>query len=234
MTMSIYINGPRWAVQQLPGSNVNAGDVVVQGNLSFVSDVDNPPGTGLSIRQSALYIGGIYQVNADAAYPNGTPVWWNPSTSQVTGSPTGTTVPFGFIVAGPTGLVSDGGPTGAGVSCFVLHAPDAAAVSLPRVSAANALTAHAGGGQVGATPITTEIARFTVVATAGDSGLLPLAAPGLTPTVTNATATSMNVFPAVGDAINALGANVAFAVAAGKTVTFFSAVAGQWHTILSA
>jgi predicted RecA/RadA family phage recombinase len=235
MTMARYVNGPRWAVQNVPGSAVNAGDVVVQGNLSLVSDVDNPVGTGTSIIQSALYVGGIYQVAADAAYPVGQPVWWNPATSQVTGAPTPTTVPFGFIVAGPTGLVSDGGPTGAGSYCYALHDPDMVGISLPRVSSVNALTAHAGGGQANATPILAQIARFTTVATAGDSGLLPAAGPGLEVTVTNAAAAnSMNVFPNTGDQINSLGANAAFALAAGKTATFFSTVAGQWHSILSA
>jgi hypothetical protein len=41
------------------------------------------------------------------------------------------------------------------------------------------LTAFAGGGQGSATPITSSTARFTVVATAGDSGILMTAAPGL-------------------------------------------------------
>jgi hypothetical protein len=49
-----------------------------------------------------------------------------------------------------------------------------------------------------------------------------------------AAANSMNVFPAVGDQINALGANAAFALAANKTVQLTCAIAGQWHAILSA
>jgi hypothetical protein len=44
----------------------------------------------------------------------------------------------------------------------------------------------------------------------------------------------MNVFPASGEAINALGANAAFALAAGKTATFYCYTAAQWHSILSA
>jgi len=45
---------------------------------------------------------------------------------------------------------------------------------------------------------------------------------------------SANVFPSTGDAINALGANNAFAMAAGKVALFLCASAGQWHTILTA
>jgi hypothetical protein len=103
--------------------------------------------------------------------------------------------------------------------------------------AADALTAHAGGGQALATPIpgNVQIARVTVVASAGDSLVLPASLAGVEITVVNATAaTSMNVFPAVGEITNALAANAAFAVAGGKTCTFYCATAGQWHTQLSA
>lgn len=105
----------------------------------------------------------------------------------------------------------------------------------PTVSYVNGLTAHAGGGQGSATPCTAVINRFTTVATAADSGVLMASAPGMSVTVTNAAATnSMNLFPASGDQINALGANAAFALAAGKTAQLTCAVAGQWHAVLSA
>lgn len=105
----------------------------------------------------------------------------------------------------------------------------------PTVSYQDAMTAHAGGGQGAGTPIANVINRFTVVASANDSSLLPASKPGMQITVINAAgANSMNVFPAVGEQVNALGANAAFALAAGKTVTFYCTVAGQWHTILSA
>lgn len=117
----------------------------------------------------------------------------------------------------------------------VVFAHRRAVGSLPVFSAADALTAHAGGGQANATAINTQIARFTTVASANDSAVLPASTPGLELTVINAAAVnSMNVFPATGDAINALAANAAFAVAATKVVTFYCTVAGQWHTQLTA
>lgn len=106
--------------------------------------------------------------------------------------------------------------------------------SFPTVSFANGLTAHAGGGQGSATPITTCIARFTTVATLADSSVLPASSGGMQITVSNAGAQSMNVFPAGAEQINALGASTAFALAAGKTASFTCAVAGQWHAVLSA
>lgn len=101
-------------------------------------------------------------------------------------------------------------------------------------SVQDALTAHAGGGQANGTAITSQNARFTTVATAGDSATLQVAVPGLIVSVSNAGANSMNIFPAVGGQINALGANAAFALAAGKTAFFTAYNATQWHSILSA
>lgn len=101
-------------------------------------------------------------------------------------------------------------------------------------SAADNIVALAGGGQAGATPITTSYATFGTVATAGDSALLPTAVAGLAICLANAGAQSMNVFPAVGDAIGGGVANAAYAVAAGKSVQFFSTAPGRWRAVLSA
>ena len=52
----------------------------------------------------------------------------------------------------------------------------------------------------------------------------------------NAGANSLNVFGAVGssDTINGTAGTLAYALAAGKIVEFFSAGAGAWHGLLSA
>lgn len=106
-------------------------------------------------------------------------------------------------------------------------------------SSTDNITAHSGGGQANGVPITASMTRVTTVGAAGDSVTLPASIPGNQLMVTNAAAVnSMNVFPNAGgtgtEQINALGANAAFAVAAGKTVTFNCYTAGQWHTLLSA
>lgn len=139
---------------------------------------------------------------------------------------TGITMPPGalylFAAAAAAGWTVEGVGTGA-------------SGGYPTVTAVNGLTAFAGGGQGSATLCPAVINRFTAVATAADSGKLPPSAPGMQLTVTNAHATnSMNLFPATGDQINALGANAAYAVAAGKTAQLSCAVAGQWHAVLSA
>lgn len=101
-------------------------------------------------------------------------------------------------------------------------------------NAVSGLVALAGGGQAGATGLTGDINVIATVATAADSVQLPQAMAGREISVTNTSANSMNVFPFVGDKINALSVNAAFAVAAGKTCSFFSAASGQWYSLLSA
>lgn len=102
-------------------------------------------------------------------------------------------------------------------------------------TAQNGITAFAGGGQASAVLLTQKYNRVTTVGTAADSVKLPPALPGLEQFVVNAAAAnSMNVFPSTGDAINALAANAAFAMAANTRAVFFCAVAGTWNCILSA
>jgi hypothetical protein len=102
-------------------------------------------------------------------------------------------------------------------------------------SAKNAITAHAGGGQGSATVLDEAISRVVTVASGNDSVVLPAAKAGMVRVVKNAHASnSMNVFPYSGDAINALSANSAYAVAATKVVMFVCAVDGTWDTLLTA
>ena len=100
----------------------------------------------------------------------------------------------------------------------------------------DSITATAGGGQANAALVNAMFARVTTVATAADSVKLPPATqPGLELTIVNAAAAnSMNLFPSLGDAINALSANTALAVAANKCVKLICTGRGQWHSILTA
>lgn len=104
-----------------------------------------------------------------------------------------------------------------------------------QVSAVNALTAHAGGGQALGTPLTRQINRVTTVASAGDSVLLPAAVAGRWVTVINAAAANaMDVFPASGEIINALAANTALSVVADTSAVFYCAVNGTWNSVVTA
>jgi hypothetical protein len=115
-----------------PSSNM-PGDVIVIGGIPYIAHSPIPlaPNSGYTLFGSLAARGGVYQVAADAAYPNGTYVLWNTSTQQVTTKYiAGVTYPIGNVVAGPTGQASDGGPTGAGITCWLDHLPIPSLTSL--------------------------------------------------------------------------------------------------------
>ncbi len=104
------------------------------------------------------------------------------------------------------------------------------------LSVLDKLIALAGGGQ-SKWPIANQYGmyRFATVASNNDSMTLPPGKLGTLKIVVNADAShSLNVFPAVGEAINALGANSAFAVASNKVCIFICTGPGQWHSITTA
>lgn len=99
----------------------------------------------------------------------------------------------------------------------------------------NAITAFAGGGQASAVQLNYRISRVTTVGTAADSVKLPKAVAGMSMIVINAAAANaMTVYPATGEAINALSANTGLSVAANKVIEFVCAVNGTWNSNLTA
>jgi hypothetical protein len=96
-------------------------------------------------------------------------------------------------------------------------------------SVTNAITASATQTQGGATALTTDINRITVVANADDAVKLPAATAGRQVTVINTVATQAGVFPASGDAINALAVDTVSPLAASTTRIYTCAVAGTWN-----
>lgn len=100
-------------------------------------------------------------------------------------------------------------------------------------SASVAVTAAAGGGQANATPLTKEYNLLTVVAVAADSVVLPtlnFSRVGMRVVVRNNAANAANVFPAVGQSINALAADTALSIAADGVTTFVAVSATAWQT----
>jgi hypothetical protein len=98
----------------------------------------------------------------------------------------------------------------------------------------DAITALAGGAQAGATVLRRMINRVVTVVTAGDSVKFPLSSGGANMVTTNASANAMNLWPAIGEAINALAINTALSIPAGKTATAFVAAPGIWHVVIGA
>lgn len=99
-------------------------------------------------------------------------------------------------------------------------------------SAQDTLTAHAGGGQASALQLTTQTARITTVATAGDSVALPKALPGLELIVINHGANPMQVFgnAAAGDTIDDIASATGVSQMASSVVIYTCVTAGAWYT----
>lgn len=96
--------------------------------------------------------------------------------------------------------------------------------------AADALTAHAGGGQASALALTAKVNRVSTVATAGDSVALPASTPGLVVTVINDTATPMQVYGVTPDTINDVATGTGVTLPANSTAYFACPVAGKWYS----
>lgn len=101
---------------------------------------------------------------------------------------------------------------------------------------AASITAHAGGTRAPATPIRSAITLIAVCATAADSCMLPPAVGGQVLWVINAGAASSQLFAdsSTSDTINGVAAATGIALAAGKSITLVSPIAGAWFGVLSA
>jgi hypothetical protein len=91
----------------------------------------------------------------------------------------------------------------------------------------------AGATQGTATALTKDINEVTTVA-AGTGVILFASAAGNRVHIANAGANALAVYPASGEAINALAANTAFSLPAGKNAIFFCAATGKWYVVLTA
>lgn len=104
------------------------------------------------------------------------------------------------------------------------------------------ITAHAGGGQANAVPLTAFINVISTVATGNDSVQLPSSqymSPGQEIVVVNdAAVNSLQVFGNGLDTINDVATATGVAQAAGKTASYYlasySAGVGKWYRVLSA
>lgn len=100
-------------------------------------------------------------------------------------------------------------------------------------SIAAGVTAAAGSSQ-GDGAITTLITQISACGTAGDAVTLPAAKAGAVIIVMNDGVESADVFPATGDDINELGANVQYPLPANKNAMFIAHDTTHWSVILTA
>lgn len=112
-----------------------------------------------------------------------------------------------------------------GTSSILAKTDHVHAVHLP---SANNLTALAGGAKSGATLMAAVINRFTTVASANDSALLPASAAGLYVVVINNTANAMQIYGSGTDTINGVATGTGISLTANSVGIYFCPVAGVW------
>jgi hypothetical protein len=99
------------------------------------------------------------------------------------------------------------------------------------IDSISAAVSAAGATQATATALVSNINNVTVVAAAADGVRLPTAVAGMRILVRNSDALdTLNIYPATGGQINALGANAASTLAAGLTVELMATTTTQWYT----
>ena len=97
--------------------------------------------------------------------------------------------------------------------------------------AEDGITAGSVQTQAGAFELNYRNYRVATVTVAADSVTLPQGIPGMRMTIQSAAGVNaMNVFPALGDKINALATNAAFSLLALRSAEFICTKLGQWIT----
>jgi hypothetical protein len=99
------------------------------------------------------------------------------------------------------------------------------------IDSISAAVSAAGATQATATALVSNINNVTVVAAAANGVRLPTAVAGMRILVRNSDALdTLNIYPATGGQINALGANAAFTLLAGLTIELMATTTTQWYT----
>jgi hypothetical protein len=92
------------------------------------------------------------------------------------------------------------------------------------------ITANTGSTQGTGEDLTSGINNVATCANVGDAVTMPTAEVGLEVTIRNAGANACDVFPFLGDQLNASGANTAESLAAGANITYLCLTTALWFT----
>ena len=89
----------------------------------------------------------------------------------------------------------------------------------------------AGTTQGGATALSKEINIVSTVSGGANGVLLPTAVAGMVIIINNTSATTLNVYPATGAAINTGAANAAYSHIASASLQYYAPTTTQWYTV---
>lgn len=217
---------PGDALPYTPNADVPAGTVVLIGNKVTITKEKL-----FANVQGDVHVKGVFNFPKDASvFAAGDPVFWNP-----TGNPVGGTAGSGAATSTPTAyfagyVVPDGAAlTGDETVDVKLAASELSATSGVAATIPTATVAATGSAQGDAAAVAT---GFTLVTAAdGTKGvILPAASAGKKVEIKNGANAVLKIYPATGDAINAIAANGALSIAALTSVILTAYDATTWYS----
>jgi len=120
-----------------------------------------------------------------------------------------------------TSLSSSGNITGANLIASSYHIR----------SVGTGITAAGANLQGGATLLTKEINIVSTVSAGANGVVLPTAVAGMVIIINNTSASTLNVFPASGAAINSGGTNTSYSHVASASLQYYAPTTTQWYTV---
>lgn len=215
------------AIDYTPASALTAGDVVEVGNRAYIAQVD-----AAADEKTALSADGVWDVpKASGAVSAGDNIYWDNNgdpNSGTAGTGAATTTASGNTQLGRA--VADAGSSDTYVR---VRLGEAALATAQPVFSPEAVAA-AGSVQGDATEVGASTGFVHGTGADGTKGIkLPAASAGKTIIVKNSDAANaiLKVYPATGDAINALSANAAISMAAKTSAVFVALDATTWYTV---
>ena len=204
----------------------------VQGNLAVQS---NAYVDGTLTAQGILTVGGTSVLSTTTV--SGTLTSSSTTTLATSTSAQTVSLGAGATVSGSTKTMNigtagvSGSTTAINIGSAVSGATSTTTLNGLVIDSISAAVNAAGTTQATATALVSNINNVTVVATGATGVRLPTAVAGMRILIRNSdSADTLNIYPATGGTINALGANTAFTLTAGSTTELMATTATQWYT----
>jgi hypothetical protein len=178
--------------------------------------------------QGAVNLGSIttFSINAGGTMSLGTGTGTGTNTFGAGATVSGSTKTLNIGTAGLSGST-----TNINIGSAVSGATSTTTLNGLVIDSISAAVSAAGATQATATALVSNINNVTVVAAAADGVRLPTAVAGMRILVRNSDALdTLNIYPATGAQINALGANAASTLIAGLTIELMATTTTQWYT----
>ncbi|WP_063607925.1 DUF2190 family protein [Zavarzinella formosa] len=214
------------SIDYTPVSAVRSGDVVLVGTVPMISPLDIAAGV-----TGALRCDGAFRVpkNSDA-FTAGDAVYWDADGTPVTGTALSGAAGASAALGYQMGFAIADAASGDSYVIVRLLGQKSSFGTMPRIQTA---TVAAAGSVQGDAAAVAEGFTLVTGADATKGVLLPTAAAGKQVIIKNADVANaiLKIWPATGDAVNAVAVNSAFSIAAKTSVLLVAYDATTWYSV---